>query len=363
MGERSARHRLARAPHAARHRRASWSPSARRTSSSSRCPTRARRSGTSRTRRGSSIASCSSRSAAAASSAEYDYLFNSYYDAVGPRHPRSARGLLTRPTADEVLAYRRAIDARLADLEGSRHVARRERRAPRSSSGSITSSSTRSSSSPTSSISSRANPLLPAYAPRRERPASRRPRADAHVLADAFDGGVARDRTRRTRLRVRQRRAPPQGVYCTFRDRLAARDERRVPRVRRATAAIGRPELWLSDGWAWVQANAARAPLYWRRRDRRAEPRVFTLGGAPRSRTARARRPRLVLRGRRLRALGRRPPARPKAEWERRGIDAPDTWSQAFGHAWQWTQSAYAAVPRASARSPAPSANTTASSW
>lgn len=49
---------------------------------------------------------------------EYDYLFNSYYEAVGARHPRSARGLLTRPTSEEVFAYRRAIDARLADLEG-----------------------------------------------------------------------------------------------------------------------------------------------------------------------------------------------------------------------------------------------------
>src|SRR4029079_16824467 len=58
--------------------------------------------------------------------AEYDFLFNSYYETVGPRHPRSARGLLTRPTSDEVFAYRRAVDARIADLEGSAHVARAE---------------------------------------------------------------------------------------------------------------------------------------------------------------------------------------------------------------------------------------------
>ena len=47
---------------------------------------------------------------------EYDYLFNSYYEAIGPRHPRAARGLLTRPTIDEVFEYRRAIDARLTRL-------------------------------------------------------------------------------------------------------------------------------------------------------------------------------------------------------------------------------------------------------
>ena len=36
----------------------------------------------------------------------FAYLFNSYNEAVGPRHPRPERGLLTRPTVDAVLAYR-----------------------------------------------------------------------------------------------------------------------------------------------------------------------------------------------------------------------------------------------------------------
>src|SRR5678815_5547826 len=46
----------------------------------------------------------------------YEFLFNSYYDAVGPRHARAERGLLTRPTVDEVLAYRGYVDARLGEL-------------------------------------------------------------------------------------------------------------------------------------------------------------------------------------------------------------------------------------------------------
>src|SRR5579872_1535735 len=43
--------------------------------------------------------------------AEFCYLFNSYYEAVGPRHPRPNRGLLTRPSADQVGAYRAHVDA------------------------------------------------------------------------------------------------------------------------------------------------------------------------------------------------------------------------------------------------------------
>src|SRR5690349_20770214 len=36
----------------------------------------------------------------------FTYLFNSYYEAVGPRHPRPRRGLLTRPSLEQVMAYR-----------------------------------------------------------------------------------------------------------------------------------------------------------------------------------------------------------------------------------------------------------------
>jgi hypothetical protein len=38
--------------------------------------------------------------------ARYDFLFNSYYQTIGPMHARPRRGLLSRPTQPEVLAYR-----------------------------------------------------------------------------------------------------------------------------------------------------------------------------------------------------------------------------------------------------------------
>src|SRR5512138_3649082 len=47
--------------------------------------------------------------------ARYAYLFNSYYEAVGPRHPRPKRGLLSRPTVAEIAQWRRAVDAKVVE--------------------------------------------------------------------------------------------------------------------------------------------------------------------------------------------------------------------------------------------------------
>lgn len=46
----------------------------------------------------------------------FEYCFNSYYESVGPRQPRPKRGLLTRPSAEEVRAYRAFVDAALGRL-------------------------------------------------------------------------------------------------------------------------------------------------------------------------------------------------------------------------------------------------------
>ena len=68
-----------------------------------------------------------------------------------------------------------------------------------------------------------------------------------------------------------------------------------------------RPELWLSEGWATVQSEGWTAPLYW---DRDGDGwSVFTLGGTRPVHDVHAGRPRQLLRGRRLRPVGRRPAA------------------------------------------------------
>ncbi len=52
----------------------------------------------------------------------YQVLFNSYYNSIGPQHPRPQRGLLTRPSLDEVIEYRQRVDEamdRLFDQTGA----------------------------------------------------------------------------------------------------------------------------------------------------------------------------------------------------------------------------------------------------
>src|SRR5690349_7323167 len=54
----------------------------------------------------------------------FAFLFNSYYDAVGDRHPRPERGMLTRPSLAEVLRYREYVDEAMFTLLSREEVER-----------------------------------------------------------------------------------------------------------------------------------------------------------------------------------------------------------------------------------------------
>ncbi|MEM9988954.1 MAG: ergothioneine biosynthesis protein EgtB [Pseudomonadota bacterium] len=47
---------------------------------------------------------------------DYNYLFNSYYEAIGERHARPQRGMLSRPSLEEIYAYRAHVDASMVEL-------------------------------------------------------------------------------------------------------------------------------------------------------------------------------------------------------------------------------------------------------
>jgi formylglycine-generating enzyme required for sulfatase activity len=129
------------------------------------------------------------------------------------------------------------------------------------------------------------------------------------------------------------------------------------------TAGITPPSLWLSDGWAWVQAEDVHAPAYWRRR-----PRSFTLAGWQRHRSRRAGHAHQLLTrptpfaswaGARLPTEFRngKPPRRPSIRHGGQQLDAAgpvqpappaddDTGlQQMFGSVWEWTGSAYRPYP------------------
>ena len=107
-----------------------------------------------------------------------------------------------------------------------------------------------------------------------------------------------------------------------------------------AEGGYATPRLWLSDGWATVEAQGWNAPGYWQNVD--GAWFAMTLGGLRAGRPVAAGLPCQLLRGRCVRALGRQAFAeRSRVGGRRQGRALDD----AFGMVWQWTRSAYSPYP------------------
>lgn len=109
-----------------------------------------------------------------------------------------------------------------------------------------------------------------------------------------------------------------------------------------ADGGYARPELWLSDGWATVQAETWDAPLYWRR-DGDGWTTMSLAGLSPVDPAAPVRHLSFYEADAYARWAGKRLPT--EAEWEHAIRCRPETFSNAFGEVWQWTASAYAPYP------------------
>jgi len=197
---------------------------------------------------------------------EYNYLFNSYYNLVGAQYPRPRRGLLSRPTVDEVFTYRAHVDRHMADLfalpaskladvlpviEVGLHHEQQHQELLLTDIKHVFA----------------VNPLRPAYAESVSR-------QDGAAMSGAPEGSAWK--------------AFGEGVVEIGHDGAEFCYDNEMPRHKRYANAFEiadhpvtnaeylafmddggyqRPEIWLSAGWAAVAEERLHAPMYWDRDD------------------------------------------------------------------------------------------------
>ena len=189
----------------------------------------------------------------------YDYLFNSYYEQVGPRHPRGERGLISRPTVAEVGAYRTAVDHAIGSFIDGTARERWDEIGPLIELGihheqqhqelllmDIKHVLSR-------------NPLRPAYT---KAPLTLPGDDAAPVRWIDVDGGIRSVGHDGSGFSFDNEGPRHDALLQPFRiaDRLVTNGDWAAFM---ADGGYERPELWLSDGWFTVRQQGWRAPLYW----------------------------------------------------------------------------------------------------
>lgn len=282
---------------------------------------------------------------------QFGYLFNSYYEAVGDRWPRPARGLLSRPTVAEVYAYRQATDERMLKLLGEADDRTLTAVAPLVELGLNHEQQHQELLLTDVKHAFGLNPLRPVYSTGAVPPAAAAPLdwenhpAGVRWVGHAGDGFAFDNEGPRHRTFVDgfdlATRLVTNGEYLRFvLDR-----------------GYDRPEFWLSAGWAERQQAGWAAPLYWQRVDDTSW-RSFTLHGEqPLDPNAPVCHVSYYEADAYARWAGARLPT--EAEWEtavgERPVDGqfldsggplqPVRTDAHFGGVWVWTASPYTAYP------------------
>jgi len=277
----------------------------------------------------------------------WSFLFNSYYEAVGARHPRPQRGLLSRPGIGEVLAWRQRVDRALAQLPplleqqpaphrqaslallelGLQHEQQHQELLLMDLLDGFS-----------------RNPLLPAYSTAEGGPeALWRERLDAPTDLEPGDirwltcpGGLVEIGQAGEPFHF-DNEGPRHRCWLepfALADRLVSNGEFAAFI---ADDGYRRPELWMSEGWAVCQQRGWQAPRYWR--DHVQE---FTLAGLqPRPPEGPVRHLSWFEADAYARWAGARLPS--EAEWELAASQGG--LPQAHGLLWQWTGSPYRPYP------------------
>ncbi|MEQ8742106.1 ergothioneine biosynthesis protein EgtB [Parasphingorhabdus sp.] len=260
----------------------------------------------------------------------YAYLFNSYYEAEGARHARPERGLLTRPSLADVLAYRAHVDTAMAEaitgfseplldlVELGLHHEQQHQELLLTDILHLFSR----------------NPLRPAYAdalPEKTPPVA--PLQWIHGATGiqtighdgqkfAFDCEGPRHDTM-LHPHALADRPVSNGEWLEFIEGGGYRE----------------PGYWLSDGWAWVQSQAITAPLYWTRSADREWMEFGLAGNHGLDLSAPVKHISLYEADAYATWAGARLPT--EAEWE----VAADHGLPNSGKVWEWTGSAYRPYP------------------
>lgn len=282
---------------------------------------------------------------------QFGYLFNSYYEAVGARHPRHQRGLLSRPTVAEVYRYRAHVDRAmmellcsvehpdLADLLilGLHHEQQHQELLLTDIKHILA-----------------LNPLHPIYRDDLQPPTF----TDSTFQWLKYSGGLYSIGHQGDEFAF-DNESPRHQTYLQdykLGNRLVTNGEY-LEFIQ--TGGYQEAKYWLAEGWATVQAHQWRFPLYWELIDN--DWYVMTLGGLQR---VDERKPVCHVSFYEADAYatwkGKRLPT--EAEWEIATIDLPQTGNfldsdyldptpannlhhQFFGDVWEWTQSAYLPYP------------------
>jgi ergothioneine biosynthesis protein EgtB len=290
----------------------------------------------------------------------FNYCFNSYYESQGPRQPRPKRGVLTRPSAERVLAYRAHIDEALAGL--FRHEGADQAEIARLVEVGINHEQQHQELLLTDILALfAANPLRPAYRPAQPRTANASAQDMALGWID-FPGGIHQVGHGGEGYAWDNESPRHDVLIHPFRlaDRLVSNGEW-LDFI--GDGGYRTPALWLSDGWATVNREGWQAPLYWEERDGRWL--AMSLEGLnPVERTAPVSHVSYYEADAYARWAGRRLPT--EFEWEVAASGLPNTGNnlgtralrpmpvdapangrprQMFGDVWEWTQSAYLPYP------------------